>query len=130
MKRQIESFLPGATLEIISVFSSHYRVAGSRQAAISEAREGEPMKEIAALRRPGGLIERPPEHLFLSWRPRQGSNLQPSASKADALSIELRGRVQAVASLQLALATDGHALAASLPSIDHPLQLSCYAAPD
>ena len=26
------------------------------------------------------------------WRPRQGSNLHPSASKADALSIELRGR--------------------------------------
>src|SRR3954464_8566990 len=35
--------------------------------------------------------QHPPGRFFL-WRPRQGLNLQPSASKADALSIELRGQ--------------------------------------
>src|SRR3954451_7097706 len=48
----------------------------------------------------------------MTWRPRQGSNLQPSGSKPDALSVELRGRKQ-VRALRQPLSSDLQTRAAS-----------------
>ena len=61
--------------------------------------------------------QRPPGRFFLGWRPRQGSNLQPSASKADALSIELRGQPRELQSLTSIVMAELHPLPSKITMI-------------
>jgi hypothetical protein len=57
-----------------------------------------------------------------AWRPRQGSNLQPSGSKPDALSIELRGLQRAPTQIPISSSTPMAAIKPEKPVrvMSHP----------